>query len=75
METERLIMRRWQESDHEPFAALNADPQVMEHFVKPLTREESDQMIDRMEAAFDRQGYGLWALEVHETGSSSASRG
>ncbi|WP_433257356.1 GNAT family N-acetyltransferase [Streptosporangium sp. CA-135522] len=68
METERLIMRRWREADREPFAALNADPEVMKHFPAPLTREQSDAMVDRIESGFDRHGYGLWALEVRATG-------
>lgn len=61
-------MRRWREEDREPFAAMNADPEVMEHFPAPLTREQSDAMIDRIERAFDEQGYGLWALEEKATG-------
>ncbi|GAA4228286.1 GNAT family N-acetyltransferase [Streptosporangium album] len=68
METDRLIMRRWQESDREPFAAMNADPEVMEHFPALLTREQSDAMVDRIESAFDEHGYGLWALQVRATG-------
>lgn len=68
METERLIMRRWRDSDREPFAALNADPRVMEHFPAPMTRDESDALVDRIEQRFDEHGYGLWALEVRETG-------
>ncbi len=61
-------MRRWRESDREPFAAMNADPEVMEHFVAPLTRAQSDAMVDRVEQGFDEHGYGLWALEVRATG-------
>ncbi|MFJ2032187.1 GNAT family N-acetyltransferase [Streptosporangium sp. NPDC087985] len=68
METDRLIMRRWQETDREPFAALNADPEVMEHFPAQLTREQSDAMVDRIESAFDEHGYGLWALQIRATG-------
>ncbi len=61
-------MRRWRDEDREPFAALNADPEVMEHFPAPLTRSQSDAMVDRIERAFDEHGYGLWALEVRRTG-------
>lgn len=68
MRTERLIMRRWRESDREAFAALNADPEVMRHFPAPLNRAESDAMVDRIEQRFDELGYGLWALEVRGTG-------
>ena len=35
--TDRLLMRRWQDSDREPFAALNADPETMLFF--PATLE------------------------------------
>lgn len=68
METERLIMRRWREADREPFAELNADPEVMEYFPGLLTRERSDLMVGRIEQSFDELGYGLWALEVRESG-------
>jgi ribosomal-protein-alanine N-acetyltransferase len=64
IQTERLVLRRWQPADREPFAALNADPVVMEHFPAMLTREQSDAFVDRIEGHFEQHGYGLWALEV-----------
>jgi ribosomal-protein-alanine N-acetyltransferase len=67
VETTRLVLRRWVEADRAPFAALNADPAVMEHFVNPLTREQSDEFVDRIEAHFDAHGWGLWAVEVKAT--------
>jgi RimJ/RimL family protein N-acetyltransferase len=66
LETERLRLRRWREGDREPFAALNADPVVMEHFPALSSRAESDAMVDRIEAHFDRRGFGLWAVEVRD---------
>lgn len=63
--TERLLLRQWTEQDKEPFAALNADPEVMEHFPSTLTREESDAMVDRLSAAIAADGWGLWAVEPH----------
>jgi RimJ/RimL family protein N-acetyltransferase len=68
LRTERLWLRRWRPSDREPFAELNADPVVMENFLAPLTREESDAFVDRMEAHFSEHGFGLWAVEVLSTG-------
>ena len=62
--TERLIMRRWREADRGPFAAMNADPEVMRYFPAPLSRAASDALVDRIEDLFGRQGFGLWALEV-----------
>lgn len=67
LRTERLVMRRWREADREPFAAMNADPAVMEFFPAPLDRAASDALIDRIEDHFRRQGFGLWALEVAGT--------
>jgi len=64
LETERLLLRRWQDSDREPFAAINADPRVMEFFPGLLTREESDQLIDSIESHFDNRGFGLFATEL-----------
>ena len=68
LQTARLVMRRWQDSDREPFAALNGDPETMRYFPATLDRAASDAMVDRIEAGFDRLGYGLWALEVTATG-------
>lgn len=65
--TGRLLLRRWRESDREPFQALNADPRVMEFFPNRLTPEESDQAIVRIEQHFDRHGFSLYAAELIET--------
>jgi RimJ/RimL family protein N-acetyltransferase len=64
IETDRLLLRRWRESDKEPFAALNGDPDVMEHFPSMLDREQSDRLADQADSSFDEHGYGLWAVEV-----------
>lgn len=60
----RLILRQWRESDLAPFAAMNADPRVMEHFPKLLTREESDAMVGRIHNFISENGFGFWAVEV-----------
>lgn len=64
LETRRLKLRIWRESDREPFAAINADPEVMEHFPEPLTRRQSDEFVERIEAGFAENGFFLWAVEV-----------
>ena len=68
-ETPRLRLRQWRESDREPWAAMNADARVMEHFPKPLTREESDAAVDRARAAIALRGYGNWAVERRSDGA------
>jgi RimJ/RimL family protein N-acetyltransferase len=67
LHTPRLLMRRWRTEDREQFAALNADPVVMEHFPAPLTAAESDALVDRIEAELDERGWGLWAVEVQDS--------
>src|SRR3954471_20595760 len=67
-ETRRLILRRWKDADLAPFAAINADPKVME-FLGPLkTAEETAQMITRIENGFVKNGFGLYAAELKATG-------
>jgi RimJ/RimL family protein N-acetyltransferase len=66
--TDRLLLRRWQAGDRSPFAALNADPQVMRYFPAVLTRRASDELARRIEADIARRGWGLWALEERATG-------
>lgn len=64
LRTERLVLRDWRDSDLAPFAALNADPDVMQHFRGTLTRAESDAFAARIRANFRQDGWGLWAVEV-----------
>src|SRR5689334_7564932 len=68
MITERLIMRQWRESDREPFAALNADPEVMRYFLSTMTRAECDAFVDLIAGLIDERGWGLWALEERSSG-------
>ncbi len=66
--TERLLMRRWRPDDLGPFAALNADPVVMEHFPSVHDRALSDATATRFERHLEEHGWGVWALERLDTG-------
>ncbi|MFE1770027.1 GNAT family N-acetyltransferase [Streptomyces sp. NPDC059008] len=68
LRTDRLVLRRWRDSDLEPWAAMNADPEVREHLGDLLTREQSDACVALFQAEFDQRGYGWWAVEVRATG-------
>ncbi|MFF0269573.1 GNAT family N-acetyltransferase [Kribbella sp. NPDC004536] len=68
LRTDRLVLRGWRDSDLEPWAAMNADPEVREHLGELLTREQSDASVASFQADFERQGYGWWAVEVGATG-------
>ena len=64
LRTGRLILREWRAADAAPFAALNADPAVMEHFPNPLSQEESTASAERIQAHIARHGFGFWAVEA-----------
>ena len=66
--SQRLRLRRWRDEDREPFAAMNADPAVMEFFPAPLSRAASDASIDLWQGQLDSQGWSNWAVEVAATG-------
>ena len=66
IETRRLLLRPWRAEDLAPFAALNADPRVMEFLPKPLTREESVARVRQEAEHFARHGFGKWAVQVKD---------
>jgi ribosomal-protein-alanine N-acetyltransferase len=66
LHTKRLVLRRWTNEDRAVFAGINADPEVMRYRLRTLTRQESDDIIDDIEACFDQNGFGLWAVERTE---------
>ncbi|NET38211.1 MAG: GNAT family N-acetyltransferase [Cyanothece sp. SIO1E1] len=67
LQTQRLRLRSWQQSDREPFAQLNADAEVMKYFPATLSRSESDALVERIERHHRAHGFGLWAVEVLST--------
>lgn len=57
-------LRQWKDSDRAAFAEMNSNPQVMEFLLKRLSREESDELFDRIKDHIDEKGWGLWAVDV-----------
>ena len=68
LETDRLVLRDWRDSDLAPWAALNADPAVREHLGPPITTEQAAASIRSFQEVLDRLGYGFWAVEVRASG-------
>jgi RimJ/RimL family protein N-acetyltransferase len=64
----RLILRPWKDSDRAPFAAMNADPEVMRYFPATQTREASDRSIDAWSAEHRERGWSNWAVELQAGG-------
>lgn len=67
--TGRLILRQWKSSDLEPWAAMNADPEVMRYFPAMLTREEAEAQMARAQDHIAEHGFGFWAVERREDGA------
>lgn len=68
LETPRLLLRHWRDSDLPAFAAMNADRHVMEFFPAPLTAEASEAMFNRIRKELRSEGFGAWAVERREDG-------
>jgi RimJ/RimL family protein N-acetyltransferase len=67
VETARLVLRAWEPSDLPAFAALNADPGVMELLGGPLSHEQTAGFLTRIETSWSSRGYGLYAAELRAT--------
>lgn len=63
IETERLRLRPWRETDRVPLAAMHADAEVMADYRRLVAATESDAKLDRYQNAIDTLGFGRWALE------------
>lgn len=68
LETDRILLRPWQQSDFEPFAIMNADKDVMRYYPATLNKEESDDFAERIKLRFEENGWGFWALENKRDG-------
>jgi RimJ/RimL family protein N-acetyltransferase len=62
---ETVVLRQWSDADLIPYAAMNADPEVMRHFPAMLTAEESAASLERLRRGIDLRGWGIWAVEVN----------
>ena len=69
LETPRLVLRELTEGDRDFIAGMLADPEVMRHYPKPLSREESADWIARQLARYAADGHGLWLVVQRETGA------
>ncbi len=63
-----MILREWEDKDLEPFARMNADPVVMEHLPRVLGIKASTRHMAEFQKHFDKHGYGLYVLELKDSG-------
>ncbi|AJQ96597.1 GNAT family N-acetyltransferase [Gynuella sunshinyii] len=70
LETERLILRGFDERDVDTFAEMNADPRFT-RFIgdgRPLNRTESWRLMATLIGHWQLRGFGIWAVELKATG-------
>ncbi len=63
IETDRLILRGWRDSDIEPFHAMCNDPEVMRYLGPPMSREVAEESAARQNGFLASHGYCFWAVE------------
>ena len=68
LETARLSLRELRQSDFAELYAMFNDPRVMRYY--PSMRDEAGTQawLDRMLTGYSAEGYGLWAVELKESG-------
>lgn len=68
--TDRLVLRPFRDKDLPAWAAMNADPEVMEFLGgEPLTREKSDWIAGAVNAQHEAEGIGFLAIERRSDGA------
>lgn len=66
IETQRLALRSWRDSDIDPFQAINSDPEVMATLGPLMNRGQVAALIERMRGIEAEHGHCFWALERRE---------
>lgn len=66
LETNRLRLSPWSESDREDLVALYADPLASRDFGRTLRREESEATFEKYLAAFPAYGFTRWKLTLKD---------
>ncbi len=68
LESSRVLLRNWKESDLEPWIALNLDPQNLKYFPRVYSAEESHASFLRIRDLLNDNPLGLWAAEERASG-------
>lgn len=68
IETDRLMLRTWQDADADDYYRINQDGRVLEHLPGPLTMDEVRAFMQKMNAQWNHHGFTLWAAEEKSSG-------
>lgn len=69
IETQRLILRSWQEEDIPHLARMNGNERVMEYFLKTLSYEETITLYNQIQEEFTKYGFGAYAVQEKQSGA------
>lgn len=67
--TDRLILRELILDDVDGLLEVLGDPVAMEHYPAPKTRSETESWIRWARESYERNGFGLWAIERASDGA------
>ncbi|MDO5770171.1 MAG: GNAT family N-acetyltransferase [Psychrobacter sp.] len=74
LQSERLYLRQWQDSDFTVFAQMSADPKVMQYFPNTLSAAESTQLAKKCQQLIADKGWGFWAVSLKDTTQLAAGQ-
>ena len=69
LETERLILREYRLDDFEALFEILSDAETMQHYPKPYDEEMTKHWIEWNIQNYREYGFGIWAVELKETGT------
>ena len=69
LETDRLILREYTQDDFDALYAILSDPETMQHYPKPYDAAGTQRWLDWSSDNYRRYGFGLWAIDLKETGA------
>jgi RimJ/RimL family protein N-acetyltransferase len=67
VQTPRVLLRQWLDSDLAPFTAMGQDAEVMKFFPKLLSCQESAELVEHCSSLISKRGWGFWAAEEIST--------
>ncbi len=70
LHTPRLVIRNWQERDRDLFHHINSDERVMQFYPFRRTRQQADEVMDKLRAAINARGFGIAAVELADSGET-----
>lgn len=68
IETPRLMLREYTMEDFDALYEIVSDPETMQHYPAPFSREKARNWIAWNLENYQRYGFGLWAVVLKENG-------